>query len=76
MALRGGSKKGVYRVTCTGGATVIVYVWDDAHDNWPAEPDAQPDDGSNPLTHASGLDLFVAAMSGSAPSASARRTWH
>jgi aminoglycoside phosphotransferase (APT) family kinase protein len=60
-ALRGGSKKGVYRVTCTGGATVIVYIWDDTHDHWPVGPNPQPDDGSNPLAHASGLDLFVAA---------------
>ena len=48
-ALRGGSKKGVYRVTCTGGARVIFYIWDDVHNHWPADPNAQPDDGSNPL---------------------------
>lgn len=54
-ALRGGSKKGVHRITCADGTTVIAYLWDDAHDHWPA------DNRSGPLSHASGARLFVAA---------------
>jgi hypothetical protein len=55
---------------------VIVYIWDDAHGHWPANPNAQPEDGSNPRAHASGLDLFVAAHERLRPSATARRTRH
>ncbi|MFI6479189.1 aminoglycoside phosphotransferase family protein [Nonomuraea sp. NPDC050663] len=54
--LRGGSKKGVYRLTLDSGTTLIAYRWDAAEDYWPA---ATPGDG--PFDHASALDLFLAA---------------
>ncbi|MBA2893678.1 phosphotransferase [Nonomuraea soli] len=55
--LRGGSKKGVYRLTLDSGATLIAYRWDPEEDYWPTA-DA-PGDG--PFAHASALDLFLAA---------------
>ncbi len=33
--LRGGTKKGVYRVAFADGGTAIFYVWDAAEDYWP-----------------------------------------
>lgn len=59
--LRGGSKKGVYRLTFDDGSTAIVYRWDAAEDYWPVPPTDAAADKSNPFSHASGLDLFVAA---------------
>jgi hypothetical protein len=59
--LRGGSKKGVYRLTCDDDSTVIVYIWDDAENYWPS---AQADDAGNhadPFSPASGIGLFEAA---------------
>ncbi|SFF58181.1 hypothetical protein SAMN05216251_12013 [Actinacidiphila alni] len=40
--LRGGSKKGVYRLTLDDGASVIVYIWDSAENYWPASPQGGP----------------------------------
>jgi hypothetical protein len=56
--LRGGSKKGVYRLTLDNNTTSIVYLWNADEDYWPAAFDQ---DSSGPLDHASGLDLFSAA---------------
>lgn len=56
--LRGGTKKGVYRLTLDDGTTGIAYVWSDGEDYWPAAP-AREQEG--PFAHATGLDLFVAA---------------
>jgi hypothetical protein len=53
--LRGGSKKGVYRLVFDDGSTAVVYVWDPAENYWPAPPDATDAD---PFSAASGLDLF------------------
>jgi hypothetical protein len=62
--LRGGSKKGVYRVILDGGSTAIVYSWDPREDYWSAASGdgttAGRDDG-DPFSHATGLDLFRAA---------------
>lgn len=55
--LRGGTKKGVYRLSLADVTTAIAYVWDDTENFWPAA-DHDPTD---PFAHASGLDLFVAA---------------
>ena len=55
--LRGGSKKGVYRLTCDDGSTAVAYVWSPDEDYWSESP-ADPRD---PFSHASGLDLFTAS---------------
>ncbi|MDX3750227.1 phosphotransferase family protein [Streptomyces sp. AK08-02] len=55
--VRGGSKKGVYRLALDDGTTVIAYVWSPDEDFW----DAGPIDHRDPLAHATGLDLFTAS---------------
>jgi hypothetical protein len=57
--LRGGSKKGVYRLAFDDGATATAYVWGEAENYWPAT--ARIDDRTDPLSHASGIDLFEPA---------------
>jgi hypothetical protein len=56
--LRGGSKKGVYRLGCGDGFSAVLYVWSAAEDYWPAEPDG---DGNGVFAHASGIGLFEAS---------------
>ncbi|MFF3166258.1 phosphotransferase [Streptomyces sp. NPDC003273] len=58
--LRGGSRKGVYRVRVDGAPVtrVIVYRWAGAEDFWPARTDAGPGD---PFAPASGLAPFLTA---------------
>ncbi|MFI5761272.1 phosphotransferase family protein [Streptomyces sp. NPDC051563] len=62
--LRGGSKKGVYRVRLTGAATpsVIVYSWADEENFWPGGAAGQGTDGTDPFAPASGLEPFLAAQ--------------
>ncbi|MFE0509455.1 phosphotransferase [Streptomyces sp. NPDC058964] len=55
--LRGGSKKGVYRLTFDDATTAVAYVWSPDEDYWDL-PDTDPRD---PFSHASGLDLFTAS---------------
>ncbi|MEU8970148.1 phosphotransferase [Streptomyces monashensis] len=55
--LRGGSKKGVYRLGLDDGGTAIAYVWAPDEDYWGLAA-ADPRD---PFSHASGLDLFTAS---------------
>ncbi|WP_329349536.1 aminoglycoside phosphotransferase family protein [Streptomyces sp. NBC_01261] len=55
--LRGGSKKGVYRLTFQDRSTAVAYVWSPDEDLW----DAGPADPRDPFSHASGLTLFSAA---------------
>ena len=55
--LRGGSKKGVYRLTFDDSTTAVAYVWSPDEDYWD-QPDPDPRD---PFSHASGLDLFTAS---------------
>ncbi len=55
--IRGGSKKGVYRLALDDGSTAVAYVWSPDEDLW----DAGPGDPRDPFSHASGLDLFTAA---------------
>jgi hypothetical protein len=55
--LRGGSKKGVYRLVLDNGRSAIAYVWSPEEDYWgPADTDIR-----DPLAHASGLGLFLSA---------------
>jgi Phosphotransferase enzyme family len=57
--LRGGSKKGVYRLSFDDGTSVIGYVWGAAENYW---PDAGgPDNGADPFADASGAGPFEAA---------------
>ncbi|MFJ8197543.1 phosphotransferase [Streptomyces sp. NPDC096152] len=55
--LRGGSRKGVYRLAFDDSTTAVAYVWSPDEDYWD-EPDGDPRD---PFSHASGLGLFTAA---------------
>ncbi|MGW2523673.1 phosphotransferase [Streptomyces sp. NPDC001617] len=59
--LRGGTKKGVYRLTfdddTAAPTTAIAYVWSPDEDYW----DAAPPDPRDPFSHGTGLDLFTAA---------------
>ncbi|GAB2739750.1 phosphotransferase [Kitasatospora kifunensis] len=59
--LRGGSKKGAYRVRLDGGqrASVIVYSWANEENFWPG---AAEDDLTDPFAPASGLVPFLAAQ--------------
>ncbi|WP_150245634.1 phosphotransferase family protein [Nocardiopsis quinghaiensis] len=56
--LRGGTKKGVYRLTLTD-TTVIAYLWHESEDYWSAT--GQSTDPADPFSHDSGPDLFTAA---------------
>ncbi|EFC83192.1 hypothetical protein FrEUN1fDRAFT_3679 [Parafrankia sp. EUN1f] len=55
--LRGGSKKGVYRLTFDDDTTVIVYSWDDAENYWVTPPA----DHTDPFAPACGIELFEAS---------------
>ncbi len=59
--LRGGSKKGVYRLTLDDESTVIGYVWAAAENYWPRRGSAVAGDVADPFSDASGLDLFEAS---------------
>jgi len=62
VRLRGGSKKGVYRLVLDDGSAVIAYAWDESENYWP-EPASRDrlNDHADPFSPASGLDLFLAA---------------
>lgn len=55
--LRGGTKKGVFRVSFDADRSVILYVWGASENLWPTTDSPQLD----PFSDASGLDLFEAA---------------
>lgn len=55
--LRGGSKKGAYRLTFDDDTTAIAYVWSADEDYW----DAGVPDPRDPFSHGTGFDLFTAA---------------
>ncbi|MBY8880078.1 phosphotransferase family protein [Actinacidiphila acidipaludis] len=61
VRVRGGSKKGVYRLVLDDGSTVVAYVWDASENYWPADGPGGPDDHADPFSAASGLGLFLAA---------------
>jgi hypothetical protein len=56
--LRGGTKKGVYRLRSVDGETVVVYVWHPDEDFWPDVPDS----ADGPFQYATGLSLFEHAL--------------
>ncbi len=58
--LRGGSKKGVYRLSLDDGRSVIGYVWAAAENYWPAPRGPAAD--QEPFGEASGADLFEAGL--------------
>jgi len=58
--LRGGSKKGVYRLTFDDQSTAISYVWDAAENYWPARQGAG-EDRDDPFSDASGIEEFEAS---------------
>lgn len=60
--LPNGSKKGVYRLALDDGTSTIVYIWDPAEDYWSDVQDADRADPADTFSHASGLDLFEAAV--------------
>ncbi|MGI5457728.1 phosphotransferase [Streptomyces sp. CA-249302] len=55
--LRGGTKKGVYRLVHDDDSTAVAYVWSADEDFW----DAGPSDLRDPFSHGTGFDLFTAA---------------
>lgn len=59
--LRGGSKKGVYRLTFDDEAAAISYIWDPAENYWPAARGAQGGSDAGPFAEASGPGLFEAS---------------
>jgi hypothetical protein len=59
--LRGGSKKGVYRLTFDDGATVIGYLWNEAENYWPAAQREAGQSHADPFSDASGAGLFEAS---------------
>lgn len=55
--LRGGTRKGVYRLTFADSTTAVLYTWDPATNYW-------PEAAEDPVfTTADGIDLFEAARS-------------
>ena len=56
--LRGGSKKGVYRLAFAEDTSAVLYVWDDNENYWPS---ANRHDSADPFADANGLGLLVAA---------------
>lgn len=57
--LRGGTKKGVYRLTLADGSSVIAYLWSARENHWPQQEGI--DEDRDPFFHADGLDLFLGA---------------
>lgn len=59
--LKGGSKKGVYRLACADGFSAVLYVWAEAEDYWPAESRVDPaTTAGGVFGHATGIGLFEA----------------
>jgi len=60
--LRGGSKKGVYRLVFNDESTLVLYAWDPNEDYWP-RPGPSADEGArrDPFSDASSPDLFEAS---------------
>ncbi len=57
--LRGGTTKGVYRLTLADARTAILYVWDPAENFWPAP---SPESGTELFDAGSGLASFTRAQ--------------
>ncbi|GAA2118790.1 phosphotransferase [Kitasatospora saccharophila] len=59
--LRGGTRKGVYRVALDDGTSAVVYLWSADEDYWSGLLPDGHDDPAHPFSHASGLDPLEAA---------------
>jgi hypothetical protein len=59
--LPNGSKKGVYRLRLDDATRAVVYIWAPEEDYWHGVLPDGAADAADPLSHASGLDLFQAA---------------
>jgi Phosphotransferase enzyme family len=57
--LRGGSKKGVYRLVFDDGRTVIGYAWHPSQDYWHRAGPQPPGDPADPFAPATGSELFA-----------------
>ncbi|GIJ46059.1 aminoglycoside phosphotransferase [Virgisporangium aliadipatigenens] len=57
--LRGGSRKGVYRLTAADGSTAVAYLWSAAENYWPAADN--DGDLADPFSSTCGLEPFLAA---------------
>lgn len=57
--LRGGTKKGVFRVTTTTGTSVVLYVWQEDEDWWSTSTDPAAD--VEPFTPSNGMTLLTSA---------------
>jgi hypothetical protein len=57
--LRGGTKKGVFRITTTTGTSVVLYVWHEDEDWWSTSTDPAAD--VEPFTPANGMTLLTSA---------------
>ena len=61
VRLRGGSKKGVYRLIFDDESTAILYVWGAEENYWPKSQESTGSDWADPFSDASGFDLFEAS---------------
>lgn len=59
--LRGGTKKGVYRLVPTTGPSLIAYVWSERENFWSTSEQEQGSE-ADPFAHADGVELFIAAQ--------------
>jgi len=55
--LRGGTRKGVYRLALDDGTTAVAYVWSANENYW----DSGPSDPRDPFSAGTSLDVFTAA---------------
>lgn len=60
--LRGGTKKGAYRLAFSDESTAILYVWDASESYWPASHGDEARDRADPFSDASGINLFEASQ--------------
>ena len=59
--LRGGTKKGVYRLIFDDESTAILYIWGDEENYWPKSQESAGSDRADPFSEAGGFDLFEAS---------------
>jgi hypothetical protein len=56
--LRGGTKKGVYRLIFGDESTAVAYLWDPSENYWPAQQPGTGDEGADPFADACGSAEF------------------
>jgi hypothetical protein len=59
--LRGGTKKGVYRLIFDDESTAVAYVWDPSENYWPAQQPGTGDEDTDPFADACGSAEFEGA---------------